>query len=1024
MLSATAAEIRTQFIEFFKERGHDFVPSSTTCPMNDPSLRDTFANAGMNQFKPIFQGTLDPTSPLHGVKRATNSQKCIRAGGKHNDLDDVGKDTYHHTFFEMLGNWSFGDYFKEEAIGWSFELLTKVWGIDPDRLYATYFEGDPKQDLPADLETKAIWGKYLAEDHILPGNMKDNFWEMGDTGPCGPCSELHYDRIGGGRNAAAMVNMDDPDVLEIWNNVFIQFDRLEGGELRTLPAQHVDTGMGLERIVSVLQDKRSNYDTDLFGPLFEKIQALTGARAYNGKLGDEDEGGVDEAYRVIADHIRTLVVAITDGTTPSNEGRGYVLRRILRRAVRYGRQKLGAPQGFLTDLAPTVVELLGGAFPELANDPGRVIGLIADEEESFGKTLDRGIKMYETIGTTELANSWWKYGKAQGKKPGIHSGGTAVFPEDAGYSEDHRYTHEDRISLRFGDDVIWSGKFTDFNLSQFPEPIQIQISGEDAFKLYDTYGFPIDLTQIMAEERGLKVDLEGFERAMEAAKERSRQGGKKNDGERVVELRAEQIAKLGVLHVKTTDDSHKFSGHDTRASVKAIWNGKKFEDHASLGSDGMHRIGIVLDKTCFYSEMGGQVADAGELRCAKSGGVFKVEDTKSFGGYVLHIGRISKGKITCTNDVICHLNTKRRIKIASNHTTTHLLNFALREVLGNSVDQRGSLVNDEKLRFDFVHNSPVTPEEIAKIEEIVNHQIDQNLTVYSQLAPLEQAKDIAGLRAVFDETYPDPVRVVSIGIEVDQLIGNPTNDAWKTASIEFCGGTHIETTTIAQSFALTVEEGIAKGIRRITGLTGELAGKAFAAADELSKRVDALGSLELGELKEAFQQVGNDVDAMELPAARKNALRAQLGSVAKKLKEASKAQAAAKAGMAQELAMGIANAAKGSSEDIIITTLDLGSDRNALEAAVATISKAVPEKAVMVFSTDAQNNRVAVMASVSESMIGRGLKAGDWIRETTSIMGGKGGGRPNSAQGSGSDVGKIKEAAEHARTWAYKQVQG
>jgi len=952
MLSATAAQIRTQFIEFFKERGHDFVPSSTTCPTNDPSLRDTFANAGMNQFKPIFQGTLDPTSPLHGVKCATNSQKCIRAGGKHNDLDDVGKDTYHHTFFEMLGNWSFGDYFKEEAIGWSFELLTKVWGIDPNRLYATYFEGDDKQNLPADLETKAIWRKYLPEDHILPGNMKDNFWEMGDTGPCGPCSELHYDRIGG-RNAASLVNMDDPDVLEIWNNVFIQFDRLEGGELRTLPAQHVDTGMGLERIVSVLQDKRSNYDTDLFGPLFDKIKSLTGARAYNGKLGDEDTGGVDEAYRVIADHIRTLVIAITDGTTPSNEGRGYVLRRILRRAVRYGRQKLGAPQGFLTELAPTVIELLGNAFPELTNDPNRVIELIADEEESFGKTLDRGIKMFEDL-------------------------------------------------------TIENGT----------------VSGDDAFRLYDTYGFPIDLTQIMGEERGLTVDIEGFESAMAAAKQRSRLGGKKEDGERVVELRAEQIAKLGVLHVKATDDSHKFSGHEVRATVKAIWNGKKFEDHASSGSAGMHRVGIVLDKTCFYSEMGGQVADIGELRCAKSGGVFKVEDTKSFGGYVLHIGRISKGKITCTNDVICHLNAKRREKVASNHTTTHLLNFALREVLGDSVDQRGSLVNDEKLRFDFVHNSPVTPEEIAKIEEIVNHQIDQNLTVYGELAPLDQAKDIAGLRAVFDETYPDPVRVVSIGVEVDQLIGNPTNDAWKIASIEFCGGTHIETTNIAKRFALTVEEGIAKGIRRITGLTGELAGEAFAAADTLSERVNALGSLELGELKEAFQQIGNDVDAMELPAAKKNALREQLGSVAKKLKEASKAEAAAKAGKAQELAMGIANAAKGSSEDIIITTLDLGSDRNALEAAVATISQAVPEKAVMVFSSDTENGRVAVMASVSESMIGRGLKAGDWIRETTSIMGGKGGGRPNSAQGSGSDVGKIKEAAEHARAWAHKQVQG
>ncbi len=949
--SLSASEIRSQFIAFFTERGHDFVPSSTSSPMNDPSLRDTFANAGMNQFKPIFQGTLDPSSPLNGVKRATNSQKCIRAGGKHNDLDDVGKDTYHHTFFEMLGNWSFGDYFKEEAIGWSFELLTKVWGLDPSRLYATYFEGNPDQDLPADLETKSIWAKYLPEDQILPGNMKDNFWEMGDTGPCGPCSELHYDRIGG-RNAASLVNMDDPDVLEIWNNVFIQFDRLEDGELRTLPAQHVDTGMGLERIVSVLKDVRSNYDTDLFSPIFDKIQKLTKARAYSGKLGDEDQGGVDEAYRVIADHIRTLVVAITDGTTPSNDGRGYVLRRILRRAVRYGRQKLDAPQGFMTALAPTVVELLGGAFPELTKDPQRVYDLIHDEEESFGKTLDRGIKMFEDL------------------------------------------------------DIVGE-----------------RVSGEDAFRLYDTYGFPIDLTEIMAHERGLKVDLEGFEYAMEQAKERSRQGGKKDDGERIVELRAEQIAKLGVLQVKPTDDSMKFEGKDTLAMVKAIWNGKNFDEHADTTTAGMHRVGIVLDKTNFYSEMGGQVADIGELRCTKTGAVFKVEDTKSFGGYVLHIGRVSKGKISCSNDVICHLNAQRREKVACNHTITHILNYALREVLGETVDQRGSLVNDEKLRFDFAYNAPVTPEEITKIEAIVNHQIEQNLTVYGQLAPLQQAKNIAGLRAVFDETYPDPVRVVSIGIEVDQLIGNPENDAWKAASIEFCGGTHIESTGIAKHFALTAEEGIAKGIRRITGLTGAAAVEANSASDALDAQVVALGSLEFAQLKSAFQELGNEVDAMELPAARKHTLRQKLGAVAKTLKEAAKADAAAKAGQAQEMAKGIALEAQGSSEDIVVATLDLGSDRKALEAAVNTIQQAVPNKAVMVLSADEDEGRVAVMASVSELMIGKGLKAGDWIRETTAIMGGKGGGRPNSAQGSGTDVSKLKEASEHARTWAFRTVQ-
>ena len=511
---------------------------------------------------------------------------------------------------------------------------------------------------------------------------------------------------------------------------------------------------------------------------------------------------------------------------------------------------------------------------------------------------------------------------------------------------------------------------------------------------------------------------------MEEAKERSRQGGKKDDGERIVELRAEQIAKLGAMNIKATDDSHKFDGRETRAMVKAIWNSKNFDEHADTTTAGLHRVGIVLDKTNFYSEMGGQVADIGELQCIKSGGVFKVEDTKSFGGYVLHIGRVSKGKISCNTDVICHLNGPRREKVASNHTATHLLNFALREVLGDSVDQRGSLVNDEKLRFDFVHNAPVTPEEIAKIESIVNHQIEQDLTVFGELAPLAQAKDIAGLRAVFDETYPDPVRVVSIGIEVDQLVGNPTNDAWTSASIEFCGGTHIPSTGVAQRFALTSEEGIAKGIRRISALTGHAAVESCAKADELDAQVQQLGSMEFAKLKDAFQAVGNEVDALELPAARKHQLREQLGGVAKKLKEAAKADAAAKAGQAQELAKGIALAAQGSSEDIVIATLELGSDRKALEAAVATILEAVPNKAVMVMSPDADAGRVAVMATVSEPMIGRGLKAGDWIRETTAIMGGKGGGRPNSAQGSGTDVSKVKEAAEHARTWAFRQLQG
>ncbi|MCC5823119.1 MAG: alanine--tRNA ligase [Phycisphaerales bacterium] len=953
----SAAEVRAAFIKFFEERGHTFVPSSTSCPMNDPSLRDTFANAGMNQFKPIFQGVLPPGSPLAGVKRAVNSQKCIRAGGKHNDLDDVGKDTYHHTFFEMLGNWSFGDYFKEEAIGWSFELLTKVWGIDPGRLYATYFEGNPEQGLPPDLETRDLWRKYLPDDHILPGNMKDNFWEMGDTGPCGPCSEIHYDRLGsekrGGRNAAHLVNQDDPDVLEIWNNVFIQFDRVDGGALNPLPDKHVDTGMGLERIVSVLQDRRSNYDTDIFGPLFGAIRKLTGARPYAGKLGAEDADGVDEAYRVIADHIRTLTIAITDGQMPSNESRGYVLRRILRRAVRYGRQKLNAPEGFLAGLVPTVVASLGDAFPELKKDPEKVRGIIAEEEASFGKTLDRGIKMFEDI--------------ASGSKT---------------------------------------------------------ISGEDAFKLYDTYGFPFDLTEIMAHERGLTVDREGFEKAMEEQKERSRQGGRKDAGERL-EFRAEHTAALAKLSVKPTNDDAKFAGREISAGVRAIFNGDNFDEHAD--ASGLRRVGVILDETSFYAEMGGQVGDHGELRVTRGagrdgGGTFRVEETQAFGGYVLHIGHVTRGRIAVGDDVACEVDRVRRERTAANHTATHLLNLALRRVVGADADQRGSLVDPDRLRFDFTHNQPVTPEELARVEAMVRERIDADLPVHAEAAPLERAKAINGLRAVFGEAYPDPVRVVSIGAPVADLLADPGSERWPTLSIEFCGGTHLASTGQAGAFALTSEEGIAKGIRRVQALTGVPARAAIEAADALDAEIDGLERMPDGELAAAAQEIAGRVDQMTLPAVRKAALRARLGDVQERVKAAKKAAAAVKAAEAQRAAEGIAASAAGSSDPVVVATLELGSDRAALEAATNTIRAACPTMAVMVLSPDPDAGRVSVMASVPKPLIDKGLKAGDWVRAVTGIMGGKGGGRPDNAQGSGSDLGKLKEAVAEARLTAMRAI--
>lgn len=1047
-----AAAVRAAFIKFFEDRAHTFVPSSTTCPMNDPSLRDTFANAGMNQYKPIFQGTLPPDSPLAGIKRAVNSQKCIRAGGKHNDLDDVGKDTYHHTFFEMLGNWSFGDYFKAEAIAWSVELLVTVWGIDKDRLYATYFEGDESQGLPADLETRDLWREFLPDDHILPGNMKDNFWEMGDTGPCGPCSEVHYDRIGsekrGGRNAADLVNMDDPDVLEVWNNVFIQFDRVEDGSLRPLPAKHVDTGMGLERIVSVLQDKRSNYDTDIFMPIFEAIRKITGARAYSGKLGAEDADGVDEAYRVIADHIRTLTIAITDGQMPGNEGRGYVLRRILRRAVRYGRQKLNAPEGFFSALVPTVVRSLGDAFPELKKDPEKIRGIIAEEEESFGRTLDRGTQLFleslaQTLNGCKVRDNVFDsqpenskgslFVEVEVQKP------TALVSRSEPTAETRKKWQERQpdpadpdcwslklmyIDPKFGRSKRWMETGLDSERGkQILGGLKKQplIPGDIAFKLYDTFGFPVDLTMIMAEERGLTVDVEGFEKAMAEQKERSRQGGRKDD-ETKFEMRAEHTAQLANLNVKPTDDHDKFHAREIKATVKAIFNGENFDEH-TRATGVARKVGIILDKTNHYAEMGGQVGDHGELTVIHDlgkpgGGHFRVEDTQAFGGYVVHIGHVTKGELRVGESVSCQLEQSRRSRIAANHTTTHLLNLALKDALGDSVDQRGSLVDPDRLRFDFTHNQGVAIDELEHIESLVRRQIDADHAVHAEVVALEPAQKINGLRAVFGETYPDPVRVVSIGAPVSDLLAEPHKEDWAMQSTEFCGGTHLQSTKQAEAFVLTSEEGIAKGTRRISGLTGVAAKSVIEAADVLDREIGALSSLPDSMLAKAVQDAVQKVDQTTLPAVRKAKAREALAGLQERAKAAAKAVAAQKAAEAQQMAQTIATNEAGSPDTMVVATLELGSDRKALESAMKVITAACPNKAVMLFSPDADAGRASVMASVPKPLVGMGFKAGDWVKAVAGIMGGKGGGRPDTAQGSGTDLSKLNDAVTEARHFA------
>jgi len=948
----SASQVRQQFIDYFVQRAsHRFVASSPVVPHDDPTL--LFTNAGMNQFKPLFLGNVRPGSPLAGLKRAVNSQKCIRAGGKHNDLDDVGKDTYHHTFFEMLGNWSFGDYFKAEAIQWAWELLTQIWGVDPGRLYATYFEGSKALGIEADREAYDLWRRYLPAERILPGNAKDNFWEMGDTGPCGPCSEIHFDGRSDAERARVpgyqLVNQSSPDVIEIWNLVFIQFNRTETG-LNPLPDKHVDTGMGFERLVRVLQGKSSNYDTDVFAPLFAAIRKVCKAPPYTGSL----TSPTDTAYRVIADHIRTLTFAITDGAEPGNEGRNYVLRRILRRAVRYGRQTLGVPGVFMADLVPTVVESMGDFFPELRKRPDHVQRVIRDEEEAFGRTLANGLALFDKA--------------SQGRT---------------------------------------------------------QVAAEDAFKLHDTYGFPIDLTQLMAEERGMTVDVAGFNALMEQAREQSRSGGREDDGLRRLALGTDAIAKLKSLHAKPTHDDDKFHGRKIKARVEAIWNGDNFDQQiVAANTRPTDRFTLVLDKTNFYAEMGGQVADTGRIAqfSLKSGahdghgaGEFAVEHVVNCGGYIAHIGRILKGELHVGEEVELRLDHQRRTHIASNHTATHLLNHALREVLGGQVDQKGSLVAPERLRFDFSHNTAVAPAQALAVEARVNEAIKADAVVSAEVVPLAKARGIRGLRAVFGEAYPDPVRVVSIGVPVQKLLGDPNNEAWLGHSIEFCGGTHLARTGEAGAFAIIGEESVSKGVRRIVAVTGEAALRATRQADTLLSRLKGAGELAEKYLPAEVAALASEIDAAEIPLPRKVQLRAGLAALQERAKAASRQAASA----GREQAVGVARElAEKETGEVIIYQIPADGDRTALLAAMDAVRSRHPEAAIMLVSASEAEAKVTIVASVSQSMIGRGLKAGDWVREASAVVGGKGGGRSDSAQGGGTEPAKIDASIQRARSYA------
>jgi alanyl-tRNA synthetase len=1003
----TSAKVRQQFIDYFTERaGHTFVPSSPVVPHDDPTL--LFTNAGMNQFKPAFLGQIQPGSPLEGLSRAVNSQKCIRAGGKHNDLDDVGKDTYHHTFFEMLGNWSFGDYFKAEAIEWAWELLTKVWELDPSRLYATYFEGDAAQGLAPDEEAKLLWLKYLPPERVLPGDAKDNFWEMGDTGPCGPCSELHYDgRDDEDRAAvdgATLVNQDNPDVIEIWNLVFIQFDRQPGG-LKPLPDKHVDTGMGLERIVRVLQGKNSNYDTDLFTHLFNAIERVTGAPAYTGRLKDQH----DIAYRVIADHIRTLSFSIADGAEPSNEGRGYVLRRVLRRAVRYGRQTLGVQGEFFWKLVGPLAEAMGEFYPELVKHQGKIEQIIREEELSFGRTLEQGIKLFEDALITAGQEVFDRAATAAGRDAMTRS-----VSEGDGDADDYVVNQlplpsKPGLSSYGPQDVDWRS---------YKGPFRPEISAEDAFKLHDTYGFPIDLTQLMAEEKGLAVDVEGFHRLMEEARERSRQGSGPTGGTNLL-LPTDAVARLKHLHIKPTRDGDKFHARQESGTIKAIWNGTDFDEHVSVRNNLANaRYAVVLDKTCFYAEMGGQVGDTGRIRVSRPmggnsrNGEFEVEATHNCGGYIVHIGRVRKGELRIGDGVIGELDQRRRSTVEAHHTATHLLNHALREVLGEGVEQKGSLVAPDRLRFDFSHAKPLTEEQAARVQALVQEKIDADLAVHADTVPLEEGKRVNGLRAVFGETYPDPVRVVSIGAPIEDLLREPSSDTWRAMAIEFCGGTHLKSTGQAEAFILTGEESVSKGVRRLGAITGKPAVEARERATRLFSRLRGASELPVAHLSAELQEITDDIDATELPLVARTEMRALIEVLQEKIKEANKAKAAEGRDLAVAKAREIA---ENTTATLIVAELpEAGTDRQALLAAMDAIRSRHPESGVLLIGVDEGEDKLAIVAKVPDSLIKRGLKAGDWVRAASEACGGKGGGKPDSAQGGGtgaSKAGLVNEAA-------------
>jgi alanyl-tRNA synthetase len=950
--------IRSTFIEYFEKKQHTFWRSSKTVPHDDPTL--LFTNSGMNQFKPIFLGTVDPKSELGKLRRAANSQKCIRAGGKHNDLDDVGKDTYHHTFFEMLGNWSFGDYFKVEAIDFSWDLLINVYHLDPARLYATYFAGNEAAGVPPDNEARQLWLKYLPADRVLPF-VKENFWEMGETGPCGPCTEIHYDLLGG-RFVPELVNRDDPSLIEIWNNVFMQFNREADGSLVTLPHKHVDTGMGLERLACVLQNKTSNYDTDVFESLFGVIQSVTNVAPYGGRVDlSSPEGRLDMAYRVLADHARCLSVALADGARPGPEGRDYVVRRILRRAIRYGSETMKAPPGFFVRLIDAVCESLGDAFPEVREHRAETVRVMQEEEESFGRTLVRGSQ---------------KLGQMIDRLP---------------------------IGARM-------------------------LTRDQVFQLYDTFGFPVDLTEIMASERGVPVDRAGFEEKMARRRAEDKLIGKSHiyGGEAGLLLKPEARDELVTARaVPATDDSHKYLGSagaaeskPLRARVLALWSRAALVPSVRATGNAEDRFVVILDRTSFYAESGGQMGDMGTLRLA-GGAHFEVEDCQRDGPFVLHIGYVKQqgSTVAVGDEVDVVVDADRRDGLMRNHTGTHMVNHALRDVLGDGVEQKGSLVASDRLRFDYNAKEALSDQQISRVRNLVTDMIRRELPVSAVEVELSRALEISGIRAMFGETYPNPVRVVSVGVSVEELAADPKNAKWRLLPVELCGGTHLLNTRDAKEFVVLRDDALARGVRRLLACTGAEAARAIEEGDRLDAEMQRVEKMPSGaERAEELKSLTRDLVASTVPAEVSSQLHARikvLQTEGSKARLQDEKEARLRAGNAGKEA---AQKAKedGRAFSVVCEPWFPVSNPVLQEYLSAFVDAGLPALAI------AADDKKVMIIAVSPADCAAKLNAVEWVKAAAVPVDGKGGGAKDGrlGQAAGKDPSKVTEAVAAAAAFA------